>query len=332
MDTGSHLLFGVTLAGLACLEPAVAQEPELAHAILTCTLIGSHAPDFDTLARLRGYASYVRIHRGITHSLPALLLWPLVISLPIAGLFGVWEHLLSLYLWTFAAVSFHVFLDLFNVYGVQCFRPLSKKWFHLDTLCLYEPFLFGLHSAGLLLWIFLWQLHGGSLIGVMFAWIYGITFAYIAIRFVQRHSLIRRVKSALQRDGICHLIPGLHWFHWQFVLESDDSFYLGVIRYGKVEIDESFARTDYIGDDSHPIIRATLSTDGVRAFLHFAQRIYVCWREKQDGEGYEVQWRDVRFWHKKKLPFGVNVQLDRDMNVVSDTLGWDKKAWDPPYV
>ncbi|UJF35985.1 metal-dependent hydrolase [Paenibacillus hexagrammi] len=54
MDTGSHLLFGVTLAGLACLEPAIVHEPALAHAILAGTLIGSHAPDFDTVTRLKG--------------------------------------------------------------------------------------------------------------------------------------------------------------------------------------------------------------------------------------------------------------------------------------
>ena len=330
MDTGSHLLFGVTLAGLACLEPAVAHEPALAHAILAGTLIGSHAPDFDTVARLKSYASYVRIHRGITHSLPALFLWPIVLSMPIAAIFGVWEHLFSLYLWTFGAVVFHVFLDLFNVYGVQCFRPISKKWFHLDTLCLYEPFLFGIHAISVLLWLLIWRGSSESLIGEIFAWIYGITFVYIAIRSLQRYNLVNRVKSELGRDGICHLIPGLSWFHWQFVLESNDSFYLGVIRFGQVQIQEEYRRTDYTESESHPIVQATLATDGVRAFLHFAQRIHVCWKEKQDG--YEVQWRDVRFWHKHKLPFGVNVQLDRDMNVISDTLGWDKKAWDPPYV
>ncbi len=66
-----------------------------------------------------------------------------------------------------------------------------------------------------------------------------------------------------------------------------------------------------------------MGTDGVRAFLHFAQHIYVCWKEKNGG--YEVQWRDMRFWHKRKLSFGVDVHLDRDMNVVSDRIGWTKK-------
>ncbi|MFC4768272.1 metal-dependent hydrolase [Effusibacillus consociatus] len=47
MDTGSHLLLGVTLAGLAQIDPAVAQNPSLAHALMVSTVVGSHAPDFD---------------------------------------------------------------------------------------------------------------------------------------------------------------------------------------------------------------------------------------------------------------------------------------------
>jgi inner membrane protein len=34
MDTGSHLLLGATLAGLAFVDPAVAANPQLAHSIL----------------------------------------------------------------------------------------------------------------------------------------------------------------------------------------------------------------------------------------------------------------------------------------------------------
>ncbi|GFZ88329.1 hypothetical protein GCM10008018_38110 [Paenibacillus marchantiophytorum] len=331
MDTGSHLLFGVTLAGLACLEPAIVQDPALAHAVLAGTLIGSHAPDFDTLARLRGYATYLRVHRGFTHSLPALFIWPALISLPLAAMFGVWEHLFSLYAWILAAVVLHVALDLFNVYGVQCLRPFSKKWFHLDTLSLYEPFLFGLHSAGLLIWLFVWGGAGGAHIGEMFALIYAVSFFYIAIRAAQRKRNIQLVQSKLNlAEGTCHLIPSLNWFQWQFVIEGDHQYYLGEIRDGNVILEKEYSSSNYSHESTHPIVKATMTTDGVRAFLHFAQRIHVSWSEKNGG--YEVQWRDVRFWYRQKLSFGVNVLLDRDMNVVSDTLGWDKKAWDPPYV
>ncbi|WNR42270.1 metal-dependent hydrolase [Paenibacillus roseipurpureus] len=332
MDTGSHLLFGVTLAGLACLEPAVVQDPALAHAILAGTLLGSHAPDLDTFARLKGYAYYVQIHRGVTHSLPALLIWPILFALPLAGIFGVWDHLLSLYAWIFAAVVLHVGLDLFNTYGVQCLRPFSKKWLHLDTLCLYEPFLFALHALGAGVWFFAWHGGGGSYVGEMFALIYAAAIFYMAIRTMQRNRHVKRVKIALNReDGICHLVPSLSWFLWQFVLESDCCFYLGEIRFGQVIVHEQYSKKDYNQHETHPVVQASMSTKGVRAFLTFAQRIHVSWKEKNDG--YLVEWRDARFWHKqRKFPFGVDVQLDRDMKVVSDRIGMDKKAWDPPFV
>ncbi|UJF35984.1 metal-dependent hydrolase [Paenibacillus hexagrammi] len=264
----------------------------------------------------------------MTHSLPALVVWPVILSVPLAAIFGVWDHVVSLFLWTMAAVVFHVFLDLFNVYGVQCFRPFSKKWNHLDTLCLYEPFLFGVHAIGAIAWIS--GLVTGHMTGWMFAWMYALTFIYIGIRYLQRKALIRMIKWQLQREGQCHVIPGLHWFRWHFVLEQDERFYIGMIHRSKVEVQEEYEKADGNQVNMHPIVKATMSTDGVRSFLHFAQRVHVCWKEKQDG--YEVQWRDVRFWHNHKLPFGVDVRLDRDMNVVSDTLGWNKKAWDPPYV
>ncbi|WP_281887203.1 metal-dependent hydrolase [Paenibacillus sp. YYML68] len=320
MDTGSHLLFGATLAGLAMLHPEVAGSPALQHAMLTATMIGSHAPDFDTVARLRGYTAYIRTHRGLTHSLPALFIWPLLLALPIAYGFGVWEHVLLLYVWSFAAVFFHVFLDWFNAYGVQCFRPFSRKWQHLDVLTLFEPFLFVIHAAGLVWWI-----GSGSNPGLLFLGIYIVTFLYITVRTIHHGYVVRRVREHIGVDGICHVVPSLHWLRWQFVLESDSYFYTGVVRGKTIEVKDMYEK-----QESDVIIEATKAIDGVRAFLQFAQRIHVCALEKQDG--YVVQWRDVRFWHNHQLPFGVDVKLDRDMQVISHSLGWKKKAWDPPYV
>ncbi|WP_289137969.1 hypothetical protein [uncultured Brevibacillus sp.] len=80
----------------------------------------------------------------------------------------------------------------------------------------------------------------------------------------------------------------------------------------------------------HQNHKATVGVDGVRTFLGFAQRIHVTWKESQDG--YEVVWSDVRFCYNRKLPFGVDVRLDRDLNVVHHQLGWRKKAWAPPFV
>ncbi len=46
MDTGSHLLFGTTLTGLAMLHPEVSADPVLFQAMLTATMVGSQAAGF----------------------------------------------------------------------------------------------------------------------------------------------------------------------------------------------------------------------------------------------------------------------------------------------
>ncbi|WP_051620969.1 metal-dependent hydrolase [Paenibacillus sp. UNC451MF] len=202
MDTASHLMFGATLGGLALLDPAVAQQPVLAHAIMAATLVGSNAPDFDTIVRLKSYSAYIRIHRGVTHSIPALLIWPLLISFPVTGLFQVWEHFHLIFLWAMGAVLYHVLLDWFNVYGVQCFRPLSNKWKNMDILSLFEPFLFVIHGAGLIIWSFM-----GSKVhtGWLFLGIYAATLIYIVVRSYQHHKgqslLVLCAKGACQLYG-----------------------------------------------------------------------------------------------------------------------------------
>lgn len=321
MDTVSHLLFGATLAGLACLDPAVSGQPELVKSVLIASMIGSHAPDLDTVTRLKSYNHYIRYHRGITHSLPALFLWPALIAGPVSWLSGAEGAFGTLYFWTMLAVMFHVFLDLFNAYGVQCFRPFSSRWHHLDILALYDPFMFGLHLAGLILWMTT-DLPPGP----MFLAVYALTFLYIAARGLHHDAVIRRLRGFYASErGICHVVPGIHWFRWQFVLETDRYYYAGRIDFGTISL-----RDIYPKDNRHPAAEATLRTDGVKAFLHFAQKVHVRILEGQDG--FEVEWRDVRFWYDHKLPFGVDVKLDRNMNVLKEQLSWRKKAWDPPYV
>jgi inner membrane protein len=322
MDTGSHLLFGFTLAGLAHLDPAVSVNPELAHAILAGTLVGSHAPDFDTLTRVKGYNVYIRHHRGVTHSLPALLFWPALLSLIIGASFNLWPFIIHLFVWIMAAVIFHVFLDLCNAYGVQCLRPFSRKWQHLDILSLFDPFLFALHLTAAVLWII-----GRISPASIFPLLYGITFIYILFRGLVHAAAAARVKRELGLSEICQLIPDMHWFKYQFVLETSEHFHTGKIHYGRVMVKDIYPK---MKESENPAIEATLKTDGVRAFLSFAQRVHVTCVEQQ--EGYVVQWRDVRFWYDHQLPFGVDVQLDHEMQVLNSHIGWNKKSWDPPYV
>ncbi|MBB3110357.1 inner membrane protein [Paenibacillus phyllosphaerae] len=324
MDTGSHLLFGVTLAGLSMVDPHVAANPELIFAVLGATMIGSHAPDFDSVMRLKGQPSYIRNHRGITHSLPAPLCWSLLFGLAATALSNQWAHFGTIWLWTFIAVCFHITLDLFNAYGVQCLRPFSRKWWHLDVLCLFDPYLFGLHAAAAVLW-------AADVMppAPLFVTVYVLTLLYIGWRTLVSRQTVSKLRNQFEAgSGEITLLPSLSGRSWQFVVETRDRYVIGRVRGNQITVEAEIQRTRT--ELLSPVAKATMTTDGVKVFLGFADRIHV--KVQEQIEGYEVIWSDIRFWHNHKMPFGVAVTLDRDLNVLREQIGWNKKTWEPPHV
>ncbi|PWW00683.1 inner membrane protein [Paenibacillus cellulosilyticus] len=325
MDTASHLLLGFTLAGASLAIPAVAADPTLQHALIAASMLGSHAPDLDAVARLKGQTTYLRVHRGITHSLPAPFVWALLIGWPMAWLFGTMDHLGLLMLWAFLAVCFHVTLDLFNGYGVQCLRPFTRRWLHLDSLCLFDPYIFGSHLLCGLLWL---SGLANSIMGTVFEILYGLTILYVGWRLLERIRWQRKLRKALGNRSRVSLLPLMSGRAWQFVAEGPDSYEAGTISSRGIVRESTIAKTSSLSG-TEPAL-ATMQTDGVRAFLAFATNVHVQVQEKLDG--YEVTWSDLRFWSNDKLPYTAAVTLDRNMMVQNTKLGWDKKTWEPPYV
>ena len=80
MDSGTHLVMGLGLAGLASIDPVVASDQTLYAAVLIGTVVGSQAPDLDGFLRLKSNAVYIRNHRGLSHSIPAIAIWSILIT------------------------------------------------------------------------------------------------------------------------------------------------------------------------------------------------------------------------------------------------------------
>src|SRR5690606_9393093 len=188
MDTGTHVVMGIGLGGLATLDPVVANDPVLFHAVLVGTLVGSQAPDFDTVLKLKNNAVYIRNHRGITHSIPAVIFWGLLISsmiylvVPEVSFFHLW-------LWTFLAVIRHVFVDIFNAYGTQALRPFSRKWIALGFINTFDSYIFFLHVAGIVAWIL------GANPGNTFLILYGVITLYYIKRYFDKREIVKKIEE-----------------------------------------------------------------------------------------------------------------------------------------
>ncbi|MGN1400054.1 MAG: metal-dependent hydrolase [Bacillus sp. (in: firmicutes)] len=310
MDTGTHVVMGIGLGALATIDPVVAQDPITFQAVMLGTIIGSQAPDIDTVLKMRNNAVYIRNHRGITHSIPAVLLWPLLIT-GVIMLLVPEANMLHLWLWAFLAVFLHVFVDIFNAYGTQALRPLTSRWIALGVINTFDPFIFGLHVAGLILWGF------GADPADTFILVYIILLFYYIARFREQKLVKEAVREKIPDAKKITLSPTLRYHRWRVAVRTDDHFYVAFSNKRNITILDRFER-QHIPD--LPALNVAKHDKNLAAFLSFSP-IYRFEVREEDGI-HEVKFIDLRYRSNGHYPFVAVVRLDEQMNIINSYTGW----------
>ncbi|TBL74021.1 metal-dependent hydrolase [Paenibacillus thalictri] len=313
MDSGTHLVIGFGLAGLAYIDPVVAADHSVSTAVLIGTVLGSQAPDLDTLLRFKSNAAYIKNHRGTSHSPPFLLLWTLLITFGLYLAFGSSLPVLHVGMWVLIAVVFHVFTDLFNMYGTQALRPFSEKWIAWNIIHIFDPFIFVSHVIA----IFMWSLELAKP-QTIFPVLYGLIALYYIWRTVYHYVLENRlhIQDTTYEPGDRYMLtPTLHLHHFQIVkTKQDGSFQLGEYRSGKVRW------IDRVSCADHPAITESRKHLDIASFLYFCS--YACAECKEHSWGYEVRWVDVRYRHRRQYPFVAVLLLDHQYRPLDSYVGW----------
>ena len=146
MDTITHGLTG-WLVARALPDEWKGEHPATATAVV---VLGSVLPDADNAASLLGSELYLRIHRGLSHSLLGISVSSLVVALLFAR-FGKWKDAKRLFLLALLGQASHVVLDLLNAYGTQILQPFSDARMSLDLLFVVDLLFSGIVIAGIAL-------------------------------------------------------------------------------------------------------------------------------------------------------------------------------------
>lgn len=156
MDNVTHTLIGASLAATG-----LRRRTRYAAAAM---MIGANLPDVDVIAVPLGHS--VEWRRGITHGVPALLVWPFLLTAAIM----LWHRLRrpgarrdpgddrpaevrpgQLLLVSALAVLTHPFYDWLNNYGMRWLMPLDGTWFYGDSLFIVDPWLMA--ALGIGVWL-----------------------------------------------------------------------------------------------------------------------------------------------------------------------------------
>jgi inner membrane protein len=310
LDTGTHIVMGIALGGLSTLDPVIANDPITSQSVLLATIIGSNAPDFDTVLKLKNNAIYIRNHRGITHSIPALFLWPLLISGAIM-LFFPNSNFTHLLMWTLLAVFLHVFVDIFNAYGTQALFPITRKWIALGVINIFDPFIFTCHLIGFGLWFI------GFHPGYTFLTIYFILVLYYLVRIFAKKQVFALVYDEI--PGVTSIIisPSIKWGQWHLAIRTQEKFFVAEAKRRKLYILDEYKRLPV---PDIPVINAAKDDKNLHAFLSFSP-VYR-WEVDEDDNGYEVRFIDLRYRNKGHYPFVAVVKLNKKLKILSSYTGW----------
>lgn len=208
MDSLSHALIGMAVAGLSGHQPA------LGDPVYIAAVLGAQAPDFDIVALARGNLSFLRQHRAISHSVPGVALW----AAAIAGglkLFMPATELTAIFFWAMAGGLSHTLIDYFNSHGTAILWPFRVERKSYPLLNVFDPIL-----TVMLLAMYATRM---PMFHVSLA-----SFAALGLYILARFLMRRRATDWLTGRFIGQMIkriwvmPCLHrLFYWDFVVETE---------------------------------------------------------------------------------------------------------------
>jgi inner membrane protein len=157
MDTVTHALSGALLARALVSgrpQPGLPERwfgPPLSVAqAVTVGTVAATFPDIDYVLSWVSELTYLRGHRGITHSLLVWPLWSLLLGVVFAGLFrraAAWKRAS----WMAAVgIGFHMAGDWITSFGTMLLAPVSDARFALGSTFIIDLILSGIIVAGLL--------------------------------------------------------------------------------------------------------------------------------------------------------------------------------------
>lgn len=310
MDTATHIAMGVAIGGLATIDPNVQNNPALFQAVFIGAIIGSHAPDFDTFFKFKDNATYIRHHRGLSHSPFAVLFWSILITFMIS-LFYTGIPYINLWFWILISVLLHVVTDIFNAYGTQALKPFVNKWIAFGFINTFDPFIFFIFVAGSIAW----------LLGADPRHTFAIVFFVLVLYYIKRYYDKREITNILYDyfDHVEKIItqPTIKHNFWRIVVETDTHYYVAEADDGQIYIEDQFVKKPLPNTQEFNL---AMHDPNVSAFVNFSP-IYRYEIEKH-ADYTEIRFIDLRYRSRGRYPFVAVVTIDHNYNILNSYTGW----------
>lgn len=300
MDPLTHGIVGAAVAVISGAEVSITSP------FLIASTLGAVSPDLDIVYQSRGHYTYLKNHRGLSHSIPGLAFFASIIGVLLSFVFPE-TNFWGLFLWAFLGALSHTFMDLMNSYGVMLFYPFSRKKYTFNLLMITDPFLIGA-SLGII--------YFGAKNNIGQYYFFGALLLYILGRL-----LMRRRAQALVRKYYCRhsevivVMPSfMGLFQWDFIVRKNNKNIIGQINLltNKIKIHK---RLRLISEEIKETLENTKIGEFFKEFTPFWHIDYQVVDDKIVGV-----FTDMRYFVKNKFLHHATVIVNRDSYQVEKGL------------
>jgi len=267
------------------------------------------SPDADFILRLFGEETFLRYHRGVTHSLILLPVFSFFLALLFRRISKL-NRFFYFYLLCFFSLASHILLDLMTSFGTMALVPLSDQRLSWDIVFIVDPYFTGILLIPFLL-TYLLNRYKREL--CMFS--LSILIPYIGLLISNHNHALTMAYRSIEEKGlqpyrVSALPQPLSPFKWVLLIDTGDTLY------------QSFVSLDIRGDGHNtkemvwkkwpdsPWIEKALQLPGVEFYMWFARFPVALMRELADGHRL-VEFIDLRFdVMRGRIPFTYRVEFD----------------------
>jgi len=291
MDPVTHAISGMVLRNLGFNRRSA----------LFILVFSAVAPDLDYITRFWGLDVFLRYHRGITHGVLALAIFPAIMGV----IFRKKSSFFYCYFLSFIAYALHLFMDLTNQYGTRILSPFDWNQYSLDLTFIIDPYI----TIGLLLSVIVGSLNKKRSFIVTICTLL-LFIGYIAGRaYLQKETkqlLMTKVDANIYK---VYPLPN-DFLRWWFIARSDNEIKAG---FADLFTKKICIHDEYKLNFDDDAISKSKRSRVVQNFLYFARFPYA--EVKEINNKTIVTWKELSYSFLPNDSFTANVVMDRDSRV-----------------
>jgi len=337
VDLLTHALASYTLKRAAF--------PRLTRSVTIAVLVAGTVADIDSLGKFAGPSAFLTFYRTYCHSLPAALLFSLLVTFPfLLRRSGPTEKRISslpIFIAALAASILHLLMDLCQSTGVELFWPISTRRFALDWVAPLDLWILGILLAAILLpalsGLVTEEIGAKSKgprgkVGASLA--LATMILYFVLRFVIHGNALAAVESRTYRGEsprkAAAFPESASPFRWHGIVETESALHDFEMEVGPAaSFEPDSAVTSYKPEPS-PALDAARDTAVARRFLQVAR--FPKATVEKTPEGFHIILRAFPYSGDSISGLTVHAIINTDSsgNVLSQELAWDplsKEYW-----